>query len=370
MFDTRSAVRSLLPLVLTLPLLLSACDSGSNSPGISTEFDVDNCTIPTEHFARGCDGPDCIPALSDPELTTPRTESVEYLADTSRVIGLLFGDQPLAIPHNILWFHEIVNFDSWTDRPFAVTYCPLTGTSLAFDRSAINGAELRVSGLLYKNNLVMYDRQENRSLWPQMNRTANCGANVGEELDMLPVVEMTWRQWRALHPQTKVVSNRTGHTYSYVENSYPYGDYEQVNNDRLLYEMDELDERRPPKERVLGIPNGEGGLALPFGRLANDLASRAISVTVGGEDMVVFWDRNARSAMAYRPTVNGNTLTFETDDRDIVDVETGSRWAVDGRALEGEYEGTQLEPVNKAYVSFWFAWAAFQPTTRLWSDGG
>lgn len=370
MFDPRSAVRFLLPFAFALALFSAGCDSESNKPGISTEFTVDNCTIPTENFSRGCDGPDCIPALSNPDLTTPRSETVTYLADTSRVIGLLFGDEALAIPHNVLWFHEVVNFDSWADRPFAVTYCPLTGTSLAFDRTTVNGAELRVSGLLYNNNLVMYDRQKNRSLWPQMNRAANCGANVGTELSMLPVVEVTWRQWRALHPQTNVVSSRTGHAYSYAENNYPYGDYEQENNDRLLYDMGELDDRRPPKERVLGIPNGDGGLALPFGQLANNMASRVISVTVGGENMVVFWDRNARSAMAYRPGVEGQILTFQVNDRDIVDAETGSRWAVDGRALEGEYEGTQLEPVNRAYVSFWFAWAAFHPETRLWPDDG
>lgn len=38
------------------------------------------------------------------------------------------------------------------ERDLAVTHCPLTGSSLVFDRAAIGGAELGVSGLLFKNN--------------------------------------------------------------------------------------------------------------------------------------------------------------------------------------------------------------------------
>lgn len=359
----------LLYALVAVPLVFVGCDTTSNGTGIDSEFNLNNCTIPTQNIARGCSGPDCIPALSDPDLTTSRTEEAAYLADTSRVIGLLFGDQALAIPHNILWFHEIVNFDDWAGRTFAVTYCPLTGSSLAFDRSAVDGAELRVSGLLFNNNLIMYDRQEETSLWPQMNRAANCGANVGEELSMLPIVEMRWGQWKALHPRTKVLSRRTGHVNRYTERSYPYGDYERKNNDRLLYDMGRLNEERPPKERVLGIPSGRGGLALPFGELSTQ-AAQAVSVSVGGEDLVVFWDRGGRAAMAYRPVHDGETFSFQVANNRIVDEQTGSTWTVEGRAIDGEMQGTQLEPVTDAYVSFWFAWASFQPETRLWTSAG
>jgi len=361
-----SPLRWLLYGILFVPLVMSGCDSTPSGSGISTQFNLSNCTIPTKHIARGCNGADCIPALSNPDLTTPGTESAQYLADSSRVIGLLFGDQALAIPHNILWFHEIVNFDDWAGRSFAVTYCPLTGSSLAFDRSAVDGAELRVSGLLFNNNLVMYDRQEKTSLWPQMNRAANCGADVGAELSMLPVVEMTWSQWKGLHPRTKVVSSRTGHVNRYTEANYPYEDYERKDNDRLLYDMREFDDRRPPKERVLGIPDREESIVFPFGELADGASARALSVTVRGEEMIVFWDRSGRAAMAYRPAHEGDHLSFKVKNGRIVDEQTGSTWTVDGRAVEGEKEGAQLDPVNRAYVSFWFAWDAFQPDARLW----
>jgi hypothetical protein len=59
-------------------------------------------------------------------------------------------------------------------------------------------------------------------------------------------------------------------------------------------------------------------------------------------------------------TVRGDTA--------IVDTDTGSRWRVDGRAVSGPRAGQQLAPVDRAYVAFWFAWAAFQPETALWTD--
>jgi hypothetical protein len=111
---------------------------------------------------------DGIPALTDPELVTPDSPWVEYLLPTDRVIGLEIDRQFLAVPHNILWWHEIVNFN---DLGLAVTYCPLTGSSMVFRRDVVQGAEFGVSGLLFKNNLVMFDRAAvggEDSLWPQM----------------------------------------------------------------------------------------------------------------------------------------------------------------------------------------------------------
>lgn len=357
--------------------LLTSCDTGPTGQS-SSGFNLDNCTISTEQLVDGGVPRDGIPSLDgfapgDDRLVGKDASSASYLEDDNRVIGLLVGDRPLAVPHNILWHHEIVNVDGWAGRTFAVTYCPLTGTSLAFDRSVIDGAEFGVSGLLFNNNLTMYDRRENESLWPQMNREANCGAQVGTELEMLPVVEMTWGKWKDLHPDTKVISSSTGHSRDYTTSGYPYGDsdpassYEAPSNDRLLFDIP-IDDRRPPKERVLGIPNGEGGLAVPFGALDDGSEVRVVEVKVDGTDMVVFWDGEADGAMAYHPrTLSGQSLSFAVKNGGIVDTQDGRTWTLDGRAQNGS---ARLEPVETAYVAFWFAWSAdsFHPVTRIWEQ--
>jgi hypothetical protein len=351
--------------LLVAPLLVVGCDFGSNvgddSNGNNDEaFNTSNCTIPTSDLQSGCSGADCIPSIDG---ITPGDErlvdanNVSGLADTSRVIGVLVGEQALAVPHSILWTHEIVNVDDWGGHTFAVTYCPLTGSSLAFDRSTIGGAELGVSGLLFRNNLVMYDRRDEESLWPQMSREANCGGSVGSQLDMIPVVEMRWPEWKSLHPGTKVISDGEG-----FDRTYPYGNYEALND--LPFTPVSYDDSRPPKERVLGIPNGsDGGMALPFRALDEGHPVRVVTVTAGATEKTVFWSREAESAMAFE-----TSAAFSVRGGRIVDGESGSTWSVEGVATGGPREGDRLEPADEAYVAFWFAWTVFQPETRLWTS--
>lgn len=355
-------------LVLSGTVLLAACDvpgSRSSRPADRSGGGnlVEDCVLSNDRLIDSGVGRDGIPALTDPPLVGPDAETADYLADTSRVIGLLVGDSPLAVPHNILWRHEIVNLE-WADRSLAVTYCPLTGSSLAFDRAAVNGAELGVSGLLLDNNLVMYDRREDRSLWPQMSRVARCGSATGTHLTMIPVIEMRWSRWKELHPNTEVLSSDTGHRFTYGPRSYPYGDYERIDNESLLFDETPLDDRRPPKERVLGIPNAsDGGVALPFRALDRGGPVRVVEVTVGGVRYTVFWSHEARAAMAYE-----TSSSFSVQNGRFVDEATGSVWTIAGRAIDGEREGEQLDPVDEAYVAFWFAWAVFQPQTTVWSS--
>ena len=316
---------------------------------------------------------DGIPALSNPNLIPADHRDVDYLLPTDRVIGIEIDGEYLAFPHNVLWWHEIANMDEFG---LAVTYCPLTGSSMVFHRGIVGGDEFEVSGVLFKNNLVMYDRagpSVEESLWPQMLAGARCGPSGGQDLAMYPALEIEWADWVALHPDTRVLSGATGFERDYTR--YPYGDYEVEDNIATLDPLDEFDDRRPPKERVLGIPYRDGGgIAFPFGALRSvgDLA--AIQATVGSADeasalsvpIVVFWDSRAAAAMAYGTSIAGQSLTFEVRDGTFVDLETGSQWSIEGKALSGPFVGKSLDKIAEAYVSFWFAFSTFYPNPVLW----
>jgi hypothetical protein len=68
-----------------------------------------------------------------------------------RVVGLVVDGTPIAVPHNILWWHEIVNADLG-GRRLTISYCPLTGSALAFDATAAQTQRFGVSGLIFQNN--------------------------------------------------------------------------------------------------------------------------------------------------------------------------------------------------------------------------
>jgi hypothetical protein len=79
-----------------------------------------------------------------------------------------------------------------------------------------------VSGMLYKANVLMYDRQT-ESLWSQVRREAVAGPLTGEELEVLPSTLTTWDKWRKKYPKTEVLSIETGFSRDYSQD--PYADY-------------------------------------------------------------------------------------------------------------------------------------------------
>ena len=322
---------------------------------------VDACAIPASDLTTIL-APDEIPALVDPTFVGPYESGAAPWTDESRVIGLVVDGEPLAVPLGIMRHHEIVNL-SRGHRRLAVTYCPLTGSALAFDRSAVDGSELGVSGILMRNNLVLYDRNsETPSFFAQMTRNAVCGPLARHRRPLPPVAswEMRWDAWRALYPETRVVSFDTGFARAYDVNLN--SEYEELDNpDRLIAVP--LDPRRPPKERVLGVPLGvDGGPAFPFEAMR---AHRRLVMTLhhDGRPAVVFWDRSAEGATTFYREMDGRELDFEVTSGGFRDVQTGSSWRLDGLAAAGPSAGNRLEPVEEAYVAFWFAWADFHPET-------
>lgn len=353
-----------------LSLLLS-CSDAPTGPEPTAPVDLGpNCSISTDLVFDGGVGVDGIPALTNPPMVGIFDQQTGFLWESDRVISFELGGQVFAVPHRILWWHEIVNLTLGQHR-VAVTYCPLTGSSIVFDRSDVAGAEFGVSGLLFQNNLIMYDRTDgDRSLWPQMLREAGCGPRLGEPLPLIASTEVAWDRWRALNQNGLVVVRPDGGLSTQYDR-YPYGDYESLENNTTFYPQTISDLRRPAKERVLGVLDGaDGGKAYPFGELRGDGSPvTVVNDMVGGTPLLVVWDNAGEAAFALNPVVDGQTLTFEFTGGKIVDAETGSTWQTDGVAFEGPLEGTRLEPVEGAYIAFWFAWKAFQPGTELWEAG-
>lgn len=172
---------------------VSACGDGAINPAVGQVDDFTALCMALQPDLSPGAPRDGIPALTDPVLVSVGDGSADYLLPTDRVIGLALAGEYIAIPHNILWWHEIVNLN---DFGLAVTYCPFTGSSMVFHRSAVDGAEFGTSGLLYKNNLVMYDRttavDRDETLWPQMLAGGRCGPGEGVALTMSPAIEMEW----------------------------------------------------------------------------------------------------------------------------------------------------------------------------------
>ncbi len=344
------------------------------------QLSLDDPDLPTPlvdpaRVVSGGPPPDGIPPVDEPRFLRP--DDVPWLTDDEPVIALTVGDEHRAYPVQVMVWHEIVN-DTVAGRPVSVTYCPLCNSALAFDRRL--GDRLLTfgtSGKLYLSDLVMYDRQT-ESLWSQIEGRAIAGVLTGEQLERIPVQTVSWAQWRDAHPDGWVLSRDTGAERDYGRN--PYVGYDEATSDPFLFDGD-ADRRLDVKARVLGLGDPDDPVAVPLAALSR---SRVLALEVAGDQVVLWAGEGLRSALdtadiaegrelattgAFSPVVDGRTLTFRADGpQTFVDDQTGTTWDVLGRAVSGPLVGTQLEATGHL-DTFWFAWSAFHPETRLVADG-
>ena len=334
--------------------------------------DFSKASIRLDELTRGAPR-DAIPALSRPQFL-PVSE-VDFLKDVEPVIAFQEGEDARAYPLQILIWHEIVN-DVVGGRPVLITFCPLCNTAIAFDRT-VEGKTLEfgVSGFLRNSDLVMYD-QLTESLWQQVTGEALIGTYVGTRLELLPSSIISWADFKEAFPAGLVLSRETGHSRRYGTN--PYVGYDDVNSSPFLFDGT-ADGRLAAMERVVTVEIDGDVAAYPFSRLE---ANPVVHDTVGGREIVILFKRGTTSALdrssiadssdigsatVFSRSLEARRLTFSPDGKTFRDAETGSNWDILGRAVAGPLRGKSLEPIVSGN-HFWFAWAAFQPQTRVW-DG-
>lgn len=278
-------------------------------------FVLEPASIPASEIVAGGPSRDGIPAL-DRVATIPASQA--DWAEDDLVLGIVVAGEARAYPVAILNWHELVN-DTLGGKPILVSFCPLCGTGMVFDRR-IGGKARRfgVSGLLYRSDLLMYDR-ESESLWSQISAEAVTGPLLGERLRLLRSSVDEWGRWKREHPKTTILSRATGYRRDYDRS--PYAGYAQSRD--LIFPV-EADRRYHPKMPTVGlrIP-GEGARAYPVSELAR----------AGGSVSERFLGRSVR-------------VTFDPK-RQLFDV--------------------TAPPEVEVVEGFWFAWASFHPETSVYA---
>jgi len=312
----------ILLLVFLFPLLAHAATGdrhGWDIDILSDTFGYD-VTTPSDYpwgdLIQACPHRDCIPAIDKPKFVS--VTQATFLSEDDIVIALEMNGEARAYPIRILVRHELVN-DSIGDKAFLVSYCPLCGSGLVFDRELDGEAvEFGVSGLLHNSDLVMYDRSS-ASLWQQITGTAFAGPKRKQELQAIPSSMTTWSQWRSAHPDTRVLSTDNGLPPGSYE-QWPYGDY--ANSDRLMFPVTLTDARLHPKMVIYGADINGHAVAyaqdylLEKSNISDEIGGRAVNVVMAEDGGVI-----------------------------VSDPKSGESWV--------------------AHRLFWFAWYSFHPDTLL-----
>lgn len=285
---------------------------------IKVTADGEKYIVDPEKIVSGGPPKDGIPSIDSPKFVSVE-EADRWIEDNELVLAIIYKEVERVYPLQIMVWHEIVN-DKIAGDPILITYCPLCGSGIAYERR-IDGEEVEfgTSGKLYNSNLVMYDRRTD-SYWTQIDGLAVVGELTGRRLTPVSIDTVVWRDWKKEHPDSGVLSQDTGLSRPYGRD--PYGSYYE--DSFLLFPVEERDDRIHPKTVIFGIE-------------VNGIYK-------------AYKEDDLKELKTIEDTVGGVKIRIERDEAGVVKI-------------------TNLETGEEIVKErdFWFAWYAFHPDTQLYT---
>jgi hypothetical protein len=297
--------------------------------------------------------PDAFAALTEPPCSYCSTQQRK---------GLIRGDDRV-----IAWIRAVHNGGAIPLRHF------LAGPRVINDTYGLffydpDGGYVAAYGKDYGYQLhgwrkgVMIVRGRDGTLWSALTGRAIAGPLQGQRLQRIPSLMTTWSHWLMLHPESTAYDLFDGQTYTVTP-------LPTEMSDEARKSMGEVDPRLAPLQPVLGVTVGAATRAYPL----DEQTERACLLDrLGDQDLAVFWYGPTQSAVAFRRQLEGQTLTLYADEispesAPFKDRETGTRWTIAGRGIDGPLRGKELEWVDSIQCR-WYAWSAENPGTTIYES--
>jgi hypothetical protein len=217
------------------------------------------------------------------------------------------------------------------------------------------------SGLLYRSNKLMYDRQS-YTLWSNLTGEPVVGrlAHSPVRLEILPMTLTTWGEWRKNHPDTTVM--RLGRRYGEPWNfRYVPGAADRARTG-VSFPVWPKSSALERDTEVYAVRPGGHPKAYPISMV---LQRGVINDSVGDLQVVVVGHSQSGAVRAYER--RGQTFRAGPAP-DRLEDDSGRIWRLTEAALVAESAGE--EPASLArvpgHLSLWFAWYGFFPHTDLY----
>ncbi|MFK5958986.1 MAG: DUF3179 domain-containing (seleno)protein [Lutibacter sp.] len=309
------------PFYFVILLLLIYSCSNSNSENTNLET-ID--TISTDLTGAL----NLFPLALNPDFTSV---SKVNLADGALVGIVNFSSEIRVYPYSFIVHNEVVN-DEFQGVKYAISYCPITKSSLAFSRSET----FRASGYLYKDNLAPWD-EKTESIWSQMLIKAIQGEKSNTRFNTIPVVETTWKTVKEYFPNAKVVSSEI-----FSSKEEPSGG-------------DSTNSENAPSsnELVYGILDDFNNIRIfKYSNFSND---STINLTIQGQKYIVYGNSSKHIINAFKVENFEDYTVIEDEFPFVLKQINGIKYDVLGRGTNG----VSLEKPKYAYVAIWSAWLEF-----------
>ncbi|MGB1927404.1 MAG: DUF3179 domain-containing (seleno)protein [Rubripirellula sp.] len=318
------------------------------------------CLLSTTRVVAGERG-EIIPVQSLPFPVKPITEPPCSYCVTQHQKNLIRGEDRV-----IAWLRAAHNGGAFPIRHFLAGprvvndtyglffYDPDGGYVSAFEKNY--GFEF--SGW---RNGVMVVQSEDGTTWSALTGMGIDGPRAGKRLKRIPSLVTSWDYWMMLHPEST--------TYDLFDGKkYPTHPLPTEISDESIRSRLTKDQRLVDHHPILGIEIGKKRHAFPL----PEKEDRACFLDeIDNRSIAVFWYRASNTAVAFDRKVQGRLLTFYADEispatAPFKDKETGTRWSMAGRGIDGPLRGVELSWVPSIQCR-WFSWSNEYPETTLHS---
>lgn len=286
--------------------------------------------------------------LEKPAFAKNATSNVE---PEVQVMGVDLNGVQKAYPVAMIYYHHQVP-DHVGAQPVWVTYCGLCRSGRVYDRE-VDGQALDFTLVGAINYNAIFRDHQTGSWWRQELGEAAKGPKSGTVLEDVPMEQMSLANWIEKHPDTEILQYDPKFQQAY-----------DFRNKLMAYEASlpgwHMQETPP---LVIGIDLGGEERAYDWEQVKK---KRMVMDELGGTLLLLLSSEDGSSPFVYNRSVDGKPLDFEIDGDALTDKETGSKWDIFGRCVEGELKGSSLDSIQY-YQQFLRAWVTFHPNTSFYS---
>jgi len=295
------------------------------------------------------------------------SEADQIVAGDTDVLGIFADGEARAYARGQLARPHIFT-DDIGGRQVAITYCILCNTAMAF-RSELDDRPLQLRAVSAYNNNIIYHDADSGDYIQQLDAGVISGPDAGKQLEPLQVTISSWDSWKSMHPESgfvdlpptgvrdKMMSRMLDWMIPLEGLSARSKPWHPVNGS--------LDTALEQMEMVVGVDVADEPRAYPMQELAD---RPVINDTLGGEPIVVMYDRRLDIAGVFSRRCDGAVLDFNSGDSPGIGVaDDRSRWDITGAELtpDGTGQGRQLDTIPHFGKLFWFSWSLFKPDTTI-----
>ena len=216
-------------------------------------------------------------------------------------------------------------------------------------------------------NFIMRD-EETGTWWQQVSGKAIHGPLKGRQLKGVFHDEISFAIWKSEQPQGRVL--KPDEHIAAAGNKYVPANWEETVGRMRVVAGTDVDRRLGPRTLVIGITVDGKAVAYPLTALQKQ---SPIIDMVGSAPVVLVLGEDKRSVRAFERTVDGRKLEFfqktgQDAGLQLIDLETGSTWNFEGRAIAGPLAGRRLKKVF-VLEDYWFDWRLYHPDTTIYDLG-